>query len=77
MSYETEALATVGKADASVVLSLGGRDGIVKFADADSALAVEVRRERVPGSDPEATPSGVVSFIYFCLLECYGEGIAA
>ncbi len=57
-------VATVGKADASVVLSLGGRDGIVKFGDADSALAVEVFREREPGSDPETTPPHVVSHIY-------------
>jgi len=45
-------------------LQLGERTGLVSFPDAESTLAIEARRERVPGADPETQPGPLVADLY-------------
>jgi hypothetical protein len=44
---------TVGRPDAQVRLAVGQRQGFVTFGDGDSTLAVEAKRVRPDGADPE------------------------
>jgi hypothetical protein len=54
IEYGRALLSTPGKAGVQIGLQFGGRSGIATFGNADSVLAVEVRRYRQPGSDPES-----------------------
>ncbi|MEE8453114.1 MAG: hypothetical protein V3R99_14405 [Thermoguttaceae bacterium] len=45
-------------------LQVGDRSGVIVFADAQSAVAVEVATVRAPGTDPEALPAPLVARIY-------------
>ncbi len=54
IEYGRALLATPGKPGLQIGLQLGERNGTATFDDADSVLAVEVRRYRQPGSDPES-----------------------
>jgi hypothetical protein len=45
-------------------LQLGERTGLVSFPDAESTLAIDARRERVPGADPETQPGPLVADLY-------------
>ena len=42
----------------------GDRSGVVTFSDAESVAALEVRRVRVPGTNPEKGPPHVVADLY-------------
>lgn len=44
-------------AGAQIELNLGGLSGVATLVDADSALAIQVKRYLPPGSDPEASPA--------------------
>jgi hypothetical protein len=48
---------TVGRPEAQLRLALGERQGTIGFGDADSNLAVEARRIRAEGTDPEKEPA--------------------
>ncbi len=45
-------------------LSLGGLEGFLSFADADSICAIEVRPYRIAGTDPEKVPSNAAVDLY-------------
>ena len=60
VDYGRMLLVTVGAAGAEVELDLAGVRGVATLVDADSALAVSVKRLLPPGVDPEAYPSTVV-----------------
>jgi len=49
-------IVTVGAAGAQVELDLGGVRGVVTLVDADSAVAVSVKRFLPPGADPDSMP---------------------
>ncbi len=49
-------LVTVGAAGARVELDLGGVRGVVTLVDADSAVAVSVKKFLPPGTDPDSMP---------------------
>lgn len=55
---------TVAGANTQMRLMLEGHDGVVTFGQADAEVAVDVRRARNPGNDPEATPGPVVGDLY-------------
>lgn len=60
VDYGRLLLVTVGAAGAEVELDLAGVRGVATLVDADSALAVSVKRLLPPGVDPEGYPSTVV-----------------
>jgi hypothetical protein len=47
---------TVGRANNSLQLNVGTHRPILTFVDAESTLAIEVRRDLPPGQDPQAAP---------------------
>jgi hypothetical protein len=49
-------IVTAGAAGAQVELDLAGLKGVATLVDADSSLAVSVKRFLPPGTDPETTP---------------------
>jgi hypothetical protein len=55
---------TVRKPQAQIRLQVGNRSGLITFAGAESALALEVFPVHIPGSDPEADPGSVVADLY-------------
>jgi hypothetical protein len=57
-------LIPVGEMGNTMQLDLGGRRGQLTFADAESAVAVEVRPYLSPGSDPGTAASMVVGQIW-------------
>jgi hypothetical protein len=55
---------TPGKPGASVRIMAGTRQGTIVFGDGDSMAAVEVKHERVEGTNPETDPAVTVIDIY-------------
>jgi hypothetical protein len=56
MPYGRAVLMTSGKPNVSIHLALGGQEGTATFLDAESTLAVEVRRFLPAGANPETEP---------------------
>jgi hypothetical protein len=57
-------MVTVGAPGAQVELDLGGVRGVVTLVDADSAVAIAVKRFLPPGTDPESMPPFAVVEIF-------------
>ncbi|MCX7425161.1 MAG: hypothetical protein NTW96_05990, partial [Planctomycetia bacterium] len=55
---------TAGKPDTKLSLNVGGRKGLVTFVDPESALAVEMGRTLVPGTNPETQPPPTTANVY-------------
>lgn len=55
---------SVGKPGSQVKLQLGDKTHTITFNDANSMIAVHVRRVHVPGADPEAAPAPTVVDLY-------------
>ncbi len=64
LQYGRLLMLTVGKAGNSLQLQVDGKSSLVTFVDAESTLAVEVRRELPPGKDPEAQPAPLSAILY-------------
>ena len=56
VDYGRLLLVTVGAAGAQVELDLGGLRGVVTLVDADSAVAISVKKFLPPGTDPDSMP---------------------
>jgi hypothetical protein len=56
VDYGRLLLVTVGAAGAQVQLDLGGVQGVLTLVDADSAVALSVKKFLPPGTDPDAVP---------------------
>ncbi len=54
----------LGKVGSRMRLAFGDRSGTIVFNDADTILAVEVGRLRMPGSNPELGPDRIVADMY-------------
>jgi hypothetical protein len=50
--------------DKSLRVAFGDRSGVVTFADADSVVAFEAKRVRIPGSNPEGDPPNIAADLY-------------
>ncbi len=57
-------ISTVGKADTRLRLTAGQVSGVLTLVDQDSAVAVAVSRDHVPGRDPETRPDPTMLEIY-------------
>jgi hypothetical protein len=57
-------MSTVGRADNSLELQIDSRPSLLTFVDAESTLALEVRRELPPGKDPESGPAPLAANVY-------------
>jgi hypothetical protein len=64
VQYGRLLMLTIGKADNSLVLKVDGHQPLVTFVDAESSLAVEVRRDLPPGQDPESGPAPLVANVF-------------
>jgi hypothetical protein len=56
VDYGRLLLVTVGAAGAQLELDLGGLRGVVTLVDADSAVAISVKKFLPPGTDPDSMP---------------------
>ena len=56
IEYGRLTVVTAGGAGAQVELNLAGVQGLVTLVDADSGLAIHVKRYLAPGADPSLTP---------------------
>jgi hypothetical protein len=56
VDYGRMLIVTVGAAGAQVELDLGGVRGVATLVDADSAVAISVKRFLPPGTDPDSMP---------------------
>ncbi|MEX0865814.1 MAG: hypothetical protein WD030_00555 [Pirellulales bacterium] len=75
--YGRAILMTVGRADASIKLILGDQSGVLRFGDADSRAAIEVRPWRPLGSDPRTTPASYAVDLYAASGDLRWEQLAA
>jgi len=64
VDYGRLVIKTAAGAGSRLRLQLGERAGVVTFADAESALAVEVRRESASTQDPETQPGPLKVDLY-------------
>ncbi|MEX2139392.1 MAG: hypothetical protein WD894_09030 [Pirellulales bacterium] len=64
MPYGRAVLMTAGKPNVSIQLVLGGQEGTATFLDAESTLAVEVRRFLPAGANPETEQAYVAIDLY-------------
>lgn len=77
VQYGRAILMTVGRADASIKLNLGDQSGVLRFGDADSKAAIEVRPWRPLGSDPRTTPASYAVDLYAASGNLSWEQLAA
>lgn len=64
IEYGRLLMMTVGKAGNALQLNLDGQQDLVTFVDAESTLALEVRRVLPPGKDPREGLSPLVADVY-------------
>ena len=62
--YGRVVLMPLAKAGSRLRVTFGSRTGVLTFPDAESVAALEVRRVRVPGTNPEAEPPHIVANLY-------------
>ncbi len=62
--YGRVVLMPLGKAGARLQVAFGDHSGTITFADADSIAALDVRRLRAPGTNPESGPSRIAADLY-------------
>ena len=62
--YGRVVLMPLGKVGSRMRLAFGDRTGTIAFTDAETVVALDVRRRRVPGTDPENGPARVVADLY-------------
>jgi hypothetical protein len=64
VGYGRIVMTTVGTAEAPIALRIGHRSGVLRFADSQTEVAVDVERLHDPGSDPSQTDSHQVMKIW-------------
>ncbi len=64
LQYGRLLMLTIGKAGNTLELQIDGATSLVTFVDPESTLALEVRRELTPGTDPEAQPAPLTAKLY-------------
>ncbi|MBN1395707.1 MAG: hypothetical protein JW959_11850 [Pirellulales bacterium] len=62
--YGRVVLMPLGKAGSRMRLAFGNRSGTISFADAEAKVALDVRRIRPPGSNPETGPASIVAELF-------------
>ena len=64
IAYGRVVLMPLGKVGSSMRLTFGDRTGTIVFDDADTMVALDVRRLRLPGGNPESKPDRIVADLY-------------
>ncbi len=62
--YGRVVLMPLGKVGSRMRLAFGDRTGTIAFTDAETVVALDVRRFRVPGTNPENSSARVVADLY-------------
>lgn len=62
--YGRVVLMPLGKIGSRMRLAFGNRSGVITFTDPETVVALDVRRVRVPGSDPENGPARIAADLY-------------
>lgn len=64
VEYGRVVLMPLAKAGSRLLVTFGGRSGVLTFPDAESVAALDVRRARAPGTNPEAESPHIVANLY-------------
>ena len=62
--YGRVVLMPLGKAGSKLRVAFGDRTGTITFVDAESVAALDVRRLRLPGTNPETEPPRIAATLY-------------
>ena len=62
--YGRVVLMPLSKADSKLRVAFGDRSGTITFVDSESVAAIDVRRLRLPGTNPETEPARITANLY-------------